>query len=132
MTNDPATLAIASLLLPAVGFLILAIVAPLRRLGRPAAYVSILCAAGSLIAAVLAWQGHAAGRVSKQLWEWLPAQGAPLATVGVLADADSTVMLTLVALVALLVQVYRSDTCTTNLRRVSAGTTPTSPCSRSR
>jgi NADH-quinone oxidoreductase subunit L len=106
MTTDPGTLALVSLLLPAVGFLILALVVPLRRLGRPAAYVSILCATGALVSAVLAWQGHLDGRVSKLIWEWLPAQGTPLATVGVMADADSTVMLVLVTLVALLVQVY--------------------------
>ncbi|HLG59878.1 MAG TPA: NADH-quinone oxidoreductase subunit L [Vicinamibacterales bacterium] len=106
MTIDPGTLALVSLLLPAVGFLILALVVPLRRLGRPAAYVSILGATGALVSAVLAWQGHLDGRVSTLLWEWLPAQGTPLATVGVLADADSTVMLVLVTLVALLVQVY--------------------------
>ena len=98
--------ALVSLLLPAVAFLVLALVVPLRRLGRPAAYVSILCAAGSLVAAVIAWQGHAGGQVTRWLWEWLPARGGPLATLGILADAQSTVMLTLVALVAFLVQVY--------------------------
>jgi NADH-quinone oxidoreductase subunit L len=106
MTSDPGSLALVALLLPAVSFLILGVVAPLRRAGRPAAYVSILFATGALVAAVTAWQGHAGGLVSKLLWEWLPAQGAPLATVGILADADSTIMLVLVALVALLVQVY--------------------------
>jgi NADH-quinone oxidoreductase subunit L len=40
------------------------------------------------------------------VWAWLPAEGQTLATIGVLADADSTIMLTLVALVGLLVQVY--------------------------
>ena len=107
MMSDPGTAALIALLLPAVAFLVLAIAAPLRRTGRPAAYVSILFAAGSLAAAVTAWLGHMDGdTVSRLLWTWLPAQGTPLATVGVLADADSTVMLTLVALVAFLVQVY--------------------------
>ena len=46
------------------------------------------------------------GEVTRWLWEWLPAQGKPLATIGILADGQSTVMLTLVALVAFLVQVY--------------------------
>ena len=106
MMTGPGTLALTALLLPAFAFLFLAVVAPFRRLGRPAAYFSILCAAGSLASAVLAWRSHAEGAVSRLLWEWLPAGGQTLATVGVLADADSTVMLTLVALVALLVQTY--------------------------
>ena len=106
MMSGDGTFALAALLLPALGFLVLAVVAPLRRLGRPAAYFSILCAAGSLVSALLAWQRHAGGAVSRLVWEWLPAQGQTLATVGVLADAESTVMLTLVALVACLVQVY--------------------------
>ena len=105
MTGD-GTLALAALLLHALGFLTLAILAPLRRLGRPAAYVSIACAVGSLVSAVLAWQQHMGGAVSRVVWEWLPAGGQTLATVGVLADADSTVMLSLVALVACLVQIY--------------------------
>ncbi len=105
MTSD-GTFALAALLLPALGFLVLAIVAPLRRLGRPAAYFSILCAAGSLVSALLAWQRHTGDAVLRLVWEWLPAQGQTLVAVGVLADAESTVMLTLVALVACLVQVY--------------------------
>ena len=105
MTGD-GSLALAALLLHALGFLTLAIVAPLRRLGRPAAYFSIACAAGSLVSAVLAWQQHMGGAVSRRVWEWLPAEGQTLATIGILADADSTVMLSLVALVACLVQVY--------------------------
>ena len=98
--------ALAALLLHALGFLVLAVAVPLRRLGRPAAYFSILCAVGSLASALLAWERHVGGAVSRLVWEWLPAEGQTLATVGVLADAESTVMLTLVALVACLVQVY--------------------------
>jgi NADH-quinone oxidoreductase subunit L len=106
MTTDLGSLALISLLLPALSFLVLAVVAPLRRMGRPAGYLSILGAAGSLASAVMAWRQASNGTDSRLLWEWLPAQGQVLATVGVFADADSTVMLTLVALVALLVQVY--------------------------
>ncbi|MBF8301657.1 MAG: nuoL [Acidobacteria bacterium] len=105
MTGD-GTFALAALLLHALAFMVLAVAAPLRRLGRPAAWFSILCATGSLVSAFLAWQRHAGGVVSPLVWEWLPNQGQTLATVGVLADAESTVMLTLVALVACLVQVY--------------------------
>jgi NADH-quinone oxidoreductase subunit L len=98
------TLTLVSLLCPAISFLVLSVAAPLRRRGRPAAYLSILFAAVSLAAAALAWQGH--GARSALLWEWLPTEAAPLAEVGVLVDGDSTVMLLLVALVAFLVQVY--------------------------
>ena len=105
MTSDPAGLALIALLLPAVSFLILAIVAPLRKSGRPAAFTSILFAAGSLTAAVSAWRltGEEAARLA---WQWLPSNGSSIATIGVLADRDSTLMLILVALVAFLVQLY--------------------------
>ena len=106
MMQDPGGLALVSLLLPAISFLILAIVAPLRRSGRPAAYTSILFALGALAAAIASWRGHAGGQVTKLVWDWLPSQGVSLATVGVLADADSTLMLILVTLVAFLVQLY--------------------------
>ena len=107
MTTDPGTLALASLLLPVISFLVLAVVAPLRRSGRPAGYFSILCAAGALVSAVLAWRGMAGSEEAVSLlWPWLSTGGQTLSTVGVLADADSTVMLTLVALVAFLVQLY--------------------------
>jgi NADH-quinone oxidoreductase subunit L len=106
MMSDPAGLALVSLLLPALSFLILAIVAPFRRSGRPAAFTSIIFAAGSLAAAIGAWRGHAEGQVTRLAWEWLPSNGVSIATVGVLADGDSTLMLILVALVAFLVQLY--------------------------
>jgi NADH-quinone oxidoreductase subunit L len=106
MTSDPGSLALVSLLLPAIGFLILAIVSPLRRSGRPAAYASILFAFGALAAAVVSWLGHRGGQVTKLAWDWLPSQGSSIATIGVLADADSTLMLILVTLVAFLVQLY--------------------------
>ena len=107
MMTDAGTLALISLLLPAAAFLVLAIAAPFRRLGRPAAFFSILCAAGSLVAAGLAWQAQDGSEAASRLvWEWLPGNDRPLATVGILLDGDSSIMLVLVALVALLVQVY--------------------------
>jgi NADH-quinone oxidoreductase subunit L len=107
MTTEPGTLALVSLLLPAASFLVLAIAAPFRRLGRPAAFFSVLCAALAFTAAFLAWQAQGAlDSPTLRVWEWLPGPGKPLATVGVLVDGDSTVMLMLVTLVALLVQVY--------------------------
>jgi NADH-quinone oxidoreductase subunit L len=106
MTAGSGTLALAALLLPAIAFLVLAVAAPLRRAGAAAAWFSILCAGGSLAAAVLAWLEQGGEAASRLVWPWLPARDYTIATVGVLADADSTIMLCLVALVAFLVQLY--------------------------
>ena len=106
MTTSPLTLAIAAWLLPAAAFLVLGVLYPLRRSGRPAALVSIVAILGSLVAAIAAWRIAEAGAVQVALWEWLPAHDGPLASVGALADEQSLVMLVLVALVACLVQVY--------------------------
>jgi NADH-quinone oxidoreductase subunit L len=109
---DAGTLSLVALLAPAASFLVLALVFPLRQSGRPAAWLSILLAATSVVAAVLAWlalsgvEGLAHGDVSVLRWTWLPTATGPLAEVGALVDADSTIMLVLVALVALLVQFY--------------------------
>ncbi|MBI3105780.1 MAG: NADH-quinone oxidoreductase subunit L [Candidatus Rokubacteria bacterium] len=105
--TDSAQFALYCLLLPAGAFLLLAVVVPLRRSGRPAGFISIVFSAAALGWAVRAWL--ASSREVFQpplLWEWIPAEAGPLATVGVLADTDSTIMLVLVALVSLLVQVY--------------------------
>ncbi|MEQ1574551.1 MAG: NADH-quinone oxidoreductase subunit L [Vicinamibacterales bacterium] len=107
MTTDAAGLALLSLLLPAISFLLLGVVAPFRRTGRPAAWLSILFAAGAFGAAVLACRAQGiAGEPTRLIWNWLPSEGRALATIGVLVDADSTIMLVLVTLVALLVQLY--------------------------
>ncbi|HUF49071.1 MAG TPA: NADH-quinone oxidoreductase subunit L [Vicinamibacterales bacterium] len=107
MTSHPVVLALWAWLLPAGAFLVLALAAPLRRSGRPAAYVSVLTALTALAASLAAWQGAATlTEPATLLWTWIPQHDGPLATVGVLADADSLVMLVLVALVACLVQVY--------------------------
>ena len=103
--SDTALHALIALLLPAFSFLVLAIVFPLRRLGRPAAWFSILCAAGAFWAAVIAWN-HGGPDASRAVWPWLPSGGKTIADVGVLVDPTSTIMLCLVSLVALLVQFY--------------------------
>ncbi|MCR4374693.1 MAG: NADH-quinone oxidoreductase subunit L [Acidobacteria bacterium] len=102
---DPFVLTV--LLTPITIFLLLGLVAPLRRSGRLAAWVSIAGALTTFGAAVMVWRGVAQlGAPVRRVWTWLPeAQGA-LATVGFLADEQSTVMVLLVALVSLLVQVY--------------------------
>jgi NADH-quinone oxidoreductase subunit L len=104
--TDPALPALVALLLPAGAFVILAVAAPLRRSGRPAAWLSILFSAGSLVAAIAALRLSAGPGFSEWLWTWIPAEAGPLATVGVLADGDSALMLVLVALISFLVQVY--------------------------
>jgi NADH-quinone oxidoreductase subunit L len=106
MTPDPGSLATLALLLPAASFLLLAVGYPLRRSGRAAGLVSILCAAGALAAALAAWARQEPEGMTRIAYEWIPQEAGSLATVGVLADADSTIMLVLVALVSLLVQVY--------------------------
>ena len=107
MTGSPVTAVLAALLLPAAAFLVIGVVPPLRRSGRPAAFLSIACALAAFAAAVAGWRAAAAaGAPIHAVWAWLPGTRGPFATVGVLVDAQSTTMLLLVTLVALLVQVY--------------------------
>ena len=104
--TDPGSVALLAWLLPAGAFVLLSVAFPLRRSGRPAAYVSILFSAAALGGALLAWRLSSHDAFTRLLWEWLPAESGPLATVGVLADSDSTLMLILVTGVSFLVQVY--------------------------
>jgi NADH-quinone oxidoreductase subunit L len=107
---SPVALALFALLLPAAAFLIIAVLPPLRRSGRPAAWFSIACMAAAFASAVLAWRAAAAAAGPiHAVWPWLPGAHGPFATVGVLVDAQSSVMLLLVTLVALLVQVYSTS-----------------------
>ncbi|HEY7539928.1 MAG TPA: NADH-quinone oxidoreductase subunit L [Methylomirabilota bacterium] len=91
------------LAMPFVSFLLLAIVGPLRRTGRGAGLVSIAAIAISCAAAVFVWTE---GFVAERMWTWIPADGGPIATVGVLVDPLTNAMLVLVTLVSLLVQIY--------------------------
>ncbi len=107
MMDDPITLILLALLAPVVAFLLIAAVPGLRRAGRPAAFVSIAAVLTSLASAVRNWQLSAdAVEPIRAVWDWLPAEKAPLATLGVLIDPQSTLMLILVTLVAALVQIY--------------------------
>ena len=103
--DGAATHVLIALLLPALSFLVLAIVFPLRRLGRPAAYFSILCATGAFAAAAFGWL-HFGSDTSVAVWDWLPSGGRTIGQVGVAADHTSMTMLCLVSLVSLLVQIY--------------------------
>jgi NADH-quinone oxidoreductase subunit L len=93
-------------LAPALSFVLLSLIVPLRRSGKPAAWLSIVLSAGALVAAVSAWRASVPDMARRMLWEWIPVEDGVLTSVGVLADADSTLMLILVALVSFLVQVY--------------------------
>src|SRR5215475_4361200 len=104
--TDYAQVALLALLLPACAFVLLALAYPLRRSGRPAAWISILFSGAALWAAISSWRSSEAPTFTRLLWEWIPTEAGPLATIGVLADADSTLMLILVAGVSFLVQVY--------------------------
>lgn len=105
--NDPVSLILLALLAPVVSFLLIAAVPPLRRAGRPAALVSIVAVLTSLVSALRNWQlsGEESAAI-RAVWDWLPAEKGPLATMGVLIDHQSTLMLILVTLVASLVQIY--------------------------
>jgi NADH-quinone oxidoreductase subunit L len=100
------TFALWAWLAPGLAFLLLSLVYPLRRSGKPAAGVSIVVSAGALLAAVSAWRATVPEVARRTLWEWIPVEDGVLTSVGVLADTDSTLMLILVALVSFLVQVY--------------------------
>jgi NADH-quinone oxidoreductase subunit L len=104
-----SALALLVLGLPFASFLLLALVRPLRRSAPAAATVSIAAIAGALVAAVLTMLGavRRAPTVNPSTtWSWIPADGGPMATVGVMVDELSMAMLLLVTLVSLLVQVY--------------------------
>jgi NADH-quinone oxidoreductase subunit L len=91
------------LVLPFASFLLLALARPLRRRGTLAGWVSILAMAAAFVLALRTWLGGLRGTL---IVPWLPGDGGPMATVGLLADGLSVPMLVLVTLVSLLVQVY--------------------------
>jgi NADH-quinone oxidoreductase subunit L len=108
LIGSPA-LALLVLGLPAGSFLAIALLRPLRRHGHAAAAVSV-AAIGTALAAAIATRLRAvgvAGAVNPAVtWSWLPGDGGPMATVGVLVDELSMSMLLLVTLISFLVQVY--------------------------
>src|SRR3989454_10168207 len=89
--------------LPFASFVLLAVVAPLRRAGGAAGAVSIAAIVAAFLVAVVVW-GEGLG--SEATWSWIPGDEGPTATVGVLVDPLSNAMLVLVTLVSLLVQIY--------------------------
>ena len=100
-------LALWAWLAPGLAFLILSLVVPLRRSGKPAAWLSIVVSLAALVAAaVAAWHARVPDVARRMLWEWIPVEDGVLTSVGVLVTAEATLMLILVALVSFLVQVY--------------------------
>ena len=109
MRTGSATLALIVLGLPFASFLLLALVRPLRRSAGAAAGVSITAVAGALVAAILDFRSAVPREPTQSpstTWTWLPGDGGPMATVGVMVDDLSLTMLLLVTLVSLLVQIY--------------------------
>jgi NADH-quinone oxidoreductase subunit L len=100
-------LPLVPVLAPLTAATVLALVAPLRHTGRPAAWLSIAGALTAFVSALALWwqMQDAAGPLTMQ-WAWLSEAQGTMATVGVLFDGQSGLMLLLVTLVALLVQVY--------------------------
>jgi NADH-quinone oxidoreductase subunit L len=100
---DPVPLALAILALPFCAFLLIGLVAPLRRRGPTAGVVGVTAMALAFLAAVALF---AQGVQVERTWGWLPGDGGPMATVGVVVDGLSAPMLVLVTLISLLVQLY--------------------------
>src|SRR5712692_1697883 len=99
-------LALWAWLAPGLAFLLLILVIPLRRSGKPAAWLSLVFSLGALVGAVMAWRATAPDMARRMLWGWIPVEDGVLTSVGVLVDADATLTLILVAQVSFLVQVY--------------------------
>jgi NADH-quinone oxidoreductase subunit L len=102
----PSTWAILSLFVPLGVAVLLGLMAPLRRTGRPAAFVSVAGALVALAGAVaLLAGGDAALKPGVHLvYGWLSA--GPATAVGIHVDGTSAWMLLVVTLVATCVQIY--------------------------
>jgi NADH-quinone oxidoreductase subunit L len=92
---------------PLAAFALLSVWPKLRRSGKPAAALSIAGIAVSLVSAIALFvRIHAAGAPAVTEIVWAPLTVAPSIRFGLLADGVSASMAVLVALIALLVQVY--------------------------
>jgi NADH-quinone oxidoreductase subunit L len=108
--GSPA-LALLVLGLPAASFLLIGLIRPIRRSGRGAAAVSVAAMGGALAAAIVNWQAARPAidgppRNPAATWSWIPADGGPMATVGVMVDDLALPMCVLVTFISLLVQIY--------------------------
>ena len=93
---------------PFLAMAILGLLPPLRRTGRPAAYVSILGIGASLVASIALFLRFRANPEPWELGVPLGARSAGTRSIefGVLVDGLSVSMLVVVSLVAFVVQVY--------------------------
>ena len=108
MRAGSATVALVVLALPFASFLLLALVRPLRRSAVAAATVSITAMVAAVVAAFwLSWRATPLALLQSpsRTWSWIPADGGPMATVGVMVDELSMPMCVLVTLISFLVQV---------------------------
>jgi len=104
-----AMVALLVLALPFVSFLLLALVRPLRRSAVAAGTTSIAFMVAAVGAAFwLSWRSvpRALLQSPSTTWTWIPADGGPMATVGVMVDEKSMAMCMLVTFVSLMVQLY--------------------------
>jgi NADH-quinone oxidoreductase subunit L len=93
---------------PLVAFALIGLLPPLRRAGRTAALLSIAGIGASLAAAIAQAMPFLSAGASPRLYDvvWAPLTTMPSIRFGVLVDGLSASMAALVALVALLVQIY--------------------------
>ncbi len=105
---SPLTWALVALLGPAATAFVIAVVVPLRRAGKPAAYLSILTAFAALASSIVlvSLQLGAPGQAALHVTPWLPEAGRAIAEVGVRIDGISVAMLFVVTSVATAVQVF--------------------------
>ena len=104
----PVQWALVALLGPAAAALVIGVAHPLRRAGKPAAYLSVFAAVLSLVGAIalLARQFGAPHDALVQTFRWLPSAGRTIAEVGVRIDGISAPMLVVVTGVATAVQIF--------------------------
>jgi len=104
----PIEYALIALFVPLAAAFVIAVVAPLRYAGRPAALLSIAAVLVSLAASLvlLLQQLAQPDRVIREVVRWLPSAAAPLAQVGVHLDGVSISMAVVVSVVAASVQIF--------------------------
>ena len=100
--------ALIALFVPLAAAFAIAVVAPLRHAGRPAALLSVASALTSLGASIvlLVQQLSQPDRVVHEVVRWLPSGAASLAQVGIHLDGISVSMSVVVTLVAACVQIF--------------------------
>jgi len=104
----PIDYALIALFVPLAAAFIIAVVAPLRHAGMPAALLSVAAALISLGAslALLVEQLAQPDRVIHEVVRWLPNGVDTLAQVGIHLDGTSVSMSVVVTLVAACVQIF--------------------------